>query len=124
MTMKTDPYRSHSVAAALAATVVTTVLLATLVESFEPAKRRPAATGRAPILQGEPGIPMSLNRFESCLAVLAPVRPGEGRCVAVVWLQAFALMAAYYLIRPVREALILAEGGAEGAMPSPSRRRS
>ena len=36
--MKTNAYRSHSVAAALAATVVTTVLLATLVESFEPAQ--------------------------------------------------------------------------------------
>jgi hypothetical protein len=36
--MKTNEYRSHSVAAALAATVVTTVLLATLVESFEPAQ--------------------------------------------------------------------------------------
>jgi hypothetical protein len=34
--MKSNSYRSHSVAAALAATVVTTVLLATLVESFEP----------------------------------------------------------------------------------------
>jgi hypothetical protein len=36
--MKTNPYRSHSVAAAVAATVVTTLLLATLVESFEPAQ--------------------------------------------------------------------------------------
>ncbi len=36
--MKTNPYRSHSVAAALAATIVTTVLMATLVESFEPAQ--------------------------------------------------------------------------------------
>ncbi len=36
--MKTNPYRSHSVAAALAATIVTTVLVGTLVESFEPAQ--------------------------------------------------------------------------------------
>lgn len=36
--MKTNPYRSHSVAAALAATIVTTVLVASLVESFEPAR--------------------------------------------------------------------------------------
>jgi len=53
------------------------------------------------------------NRFERCLALLAPLRPGEGRCVAILWLQAFSLMLAYYLIRPVREALILTEGGAE-----------
>jgi AAA family ATP:ADP antiporter len=53
------------------------------------------------------------NQFERCLALLAPLRPGEGRCVAILWLQAFSLMLAWYLIRPVREALILTEGGAE-----------
>jgi len=36
--MKTNPYRSHSVTAALAAAVVTTVLVSSLVESFEPAQ--------------------------------------------------------------------------------------
>jgi hypothetical protein len=36
--MKTNQYRSHTVAAALAATIVTTVLVGTLVESFEPAQ--------------------------------------------------------------------------------------
>ena len=36
--MKTNQYRSHSIAAALAATFVTTVLVSSLVESFEPAK--------------------------------------------------------------------------------------
>jgi len=36
--MKTNQYRSHSVAAALAATIVTTALVGTLVESFEPAQ--------------------------------------------------------------------------------------
>jgi hypothetical protein len=35
--MKTNQYRSHSIAAALAATFVTTVLVSSLVESFEPA---------------------------------------------------------------------------------------
>jgi hypothetical protein len=34
--MKTNQYRSHSIAAALAATFVTTVLVSSLVESFEP----------------------------------------------------------------------------------------
>jgi AAA family ATP:ADP antiporter len=55
----------------------------------------------------------SHTRFERCLALVAPVRAGEGRCVSILWLQAFSLMLAYYLIRPVREALILTEGGAE-----------
>ncbi len=53
------------------------------------------------------------NRFERCLTLFAPVRAGEGRAVAILWLQAFSLMFAWYLIRPVREALILTEGGAE-----------
>ncbi len=36
--MKTNQYRSHSIAAALTATFVTTVLVSTLVQSFEPAQ--------------------------------------------------------------------------------------
>jgi hypothetical protein len=36
--MKTKQYRSHSIAAALAATFVTTVLVSSLVESFEPGR--------------------------------------------------------------------------------------
>jgi hypothetical protein len=36
--MKTNQYRSHPIAAALAATFVTTVLVSSLVESFEPAQ--------------------------------------------------------------------------------------
>jgi hypothetical protein len=36
--MKTNQYRSHSVAAAVAAALVTTVLVASLVESFEPSQ--------------------------------------------------------------------------------------
>jgi hypothetical protein len=36
--MKTNQYRSNSIAAALAATFVTTVLVSSLVESFEPAR--------------------------------------------------------------------------------------
>lgn len=36
--MKTKQYRNHPVAAALAATFITTVLVSSLVESFEPAQ--------------------------------------------------------------------------------------
>jgi hypothetical protein len=36
--MKTNQYRNNSIAAAVAATLVTTVLVASLVESFEPAQ--------------------------------------------------------------------------------------
>jgi hypothetical protein len=38
ITMKTNQYRSHSIAAALAATFVTTVLVSSLVDSFDPAQ--------------------------------------------------------------------------------------
>jgi AAA family ATP:ADP antiporter len=55
-------------------------------------------------------VPDCLDR---CLSLLAPVRHGEGRAVAILFFQAFALMLAYYLVRPVREALILTQGGAE-----------
>lgn len=54
-----------------------------------------------------------LTRFERLLCLFTTVEAGEGRCIAWLGLQAFALMVAYYLIRPVREALILTEGSAE-----------
>jgi hypothetical protein len=45
--MKTNQYRNHPVAAALAATFITTVLVSSLVESFEPAQLLR--------IEGEPG---------------------------------------------------------------------
>jgi AAA family ATP:ADP antiporter len=54
-----------------------------------------------------------LNPFERFLTLCTTVRPGEGHCIGLLGLQAFTLMVAYYLIRPVREALILTEGTAE-----------
>lgn len=54
-----------------------------------------------------------LTRFERLMSLLTRVEPGEGNCVAALSLQAFALMVAFYLVRPVREALILTQGGAE-----------
>lgn len=55
----------------------------------------------------------SLTGFERLLLLFTRVQPGEGRCVGILGLQAFTLMIAYYVIRPVREALILTEGTAE-----------
>ncbi len=54
-----------------------------------------------------------LTLFERFLQLFAPVRPGEGHSVLLMLLQGFLLLLAYYLIRPVREALILAEGSPE-----------
>src|SRR5262245_38635270 len=54
-----------------------------------------------------------LTPVERFLGLFTRVMPGEGRCIAILTMQAFTLMLAYYLIRPVREALILTEGTAE-----------
>lgn len=51
-----------------------------------------------------------LSPIERGLRLLATVRPGEGRSVLLMLAQVFLLLLAYYLIRPLREALILAEG--------------
>lgn len=54
-----------------------------------------------------------LSPTERFLKLFTHVEPGEGRGIVFLTLQAFTLMSAYYLIRPVREALILTEGTAE-----------
>ncbi len=54
-----------------------------------------------------------LSTFESFLTPFTKVRPGEGRAIFILFLHAFLLMTAYYLVRPVREALILTEADAQ-----------
>lgn len=51
-----------------------------------------------------------LSHLERALRLLATVRPGEGRSILLMVTQVYLLLLAYYLIRPLREALILAEG--------------
>ncbi len=51
-----------------------------------------------------------LERF---LGLFAEVRAGEGGTVLLLTLNVLLLLTTYYLIKPVREALILAGGGAE-----------
>ena len=50
---------------------------------------------------------------ERLLGVFTEVRPGEAGLTAAMALLVFLLLTAYYLIKPVREALILQQGGAE-----------
>jgi len=52
----------------------------------------------------------ALERF---LSVFAAVRRGEGVTAFLLMVNVFILMTAYYIIKPVREALILAGAGAE-----------
>src|SRR5215471_14547645 len=53
------------------------------------------------------------SRVEKFLSHLADVRGGEGTGVLLLALNLFLLLAAYYLLKTVREALILTQGGAE-----------
>lgn len=52
------------------------------------------------------------NGLEKVLSYLADVRAGEGRGVLLLTVNVFLLLFAYYLLKTVREALILTEGGA------------
>ena len=58
-------------------------------------------------------VPVRLSIFEKFLSLFTKVRPGEGRGILILFVHAFLLLLAYYLIRPVREALILTEGDAQ-----------
>jgi AAA family ATP:ADP antiporter len=48
-----------------------------------------------------------LSLLERALAIVAPVRPGEGVTALLLAAALFLLLMAYYIIKPVREALIL-----------------
>src|SRR5262245_5928331 len=52
------------------------------------------------------------DALEKTLSYLADVRGGEGRGVLLLTVNVFLLLFAYYLLKTVREALILTEGGA------------
>jgi AAA family ATP:ADP antiporter len=53
------------------------------------------------------------NLLERILSVVCDVRPGEGMGALILAINLFTLLGAYYLLKTVRESLILAEGGAE-----------
>src|SRR5262245_59310340 len=51
--------------------------------------------------------------IEQFLGLFADVRGGEGATALLLTLNIFLIMTSYYIIKPVREALILSGGGAE-----------
>jgi AAA family ATP:ADP antiporter len=53
------------------------------------------------------------GRLERLLWIVYDVCPGEGLGPLILTINLFTLLAAYYLLKTVRESLILAEGGAE-----------
>ncbi|MBZ0267240.1 MFS transporter [bacterium] len=60
-----------------------------------------------------PNAPGKRGALERVLSVFAEVRGGEGVPVLLLAANVFLLLCAYYIMKPVREALILAGGGAE-----------
>jgi AAA family ATP:ADP antiporter len=54
-----------------------------------------------------------VSRVERALNVLTEVRPGEARTALLLGLNVFLILMAYYILKTVREALILGEGTAE-----------
>ena len=55
----------------------------------------------------------SLSAVERFLSLFANIRPGEGATALLLMVNVFTVLTAYYIIKPVREALILGEQGAE-----------
>ena len=53
------------------------------------------------------------NPVEKILGLFTEVKPGEGGTLLLLAVNVFLLLTAYYLIKPVRESLILTGGGAE-----------
>lgn len=62
---------------------------------------------------GSPKTRSERNALERFLGLFADVRAGEGLPVVVLAINVFVLLFAYYLIKTVREALILTQAGAE-----------
>ncbi|MEP5568321.1 MAG: Npt1/Npt2 family nucleotide transporter [Halioglobus sp.] len=55
----------------------------------------------------------STRWLDRLVHVFGDVRPGEGRMVLMMFLNVYFLLMAYYILKTVREPLILATGGAE-----------
>lgn len=51
--------------------------------------------------------------IERFLGLFAEVKPGEAPTVLLLTANVFLLLVAYLMMKPIREALILSEGGAE-----------
>ena len=58
----------------------------------------------------QPSKPQGLDRV---LNLFTEVRSGEGSTALLLALNVFLILMAYYVLKPVREALILGEGSAE-----------
>ena len=57
--------------------------------------------------------PPSATRLDRALRIVADVRAGEGATALLLALNVFLILTAYYVLKPVREALILGQGSPE-----------
>ena len=57
--------------------------------------------------------PASGSRLDRALRIFGDVRPGEGAAALLMLVNLFLLLVGYYVLKTVREPLILATGGAE-----------
>src|SRR5947209_207074 len=67
----------------------------------------------AGVIMASTAVPREQNILERLLSIFATVKPGEGLTAFLLMLNVFILLTAYYIIKPVREALILSGSGAE-----------
>lgn len=63
------------------------------------------------------------NPLERLLSVICDVCPGEGLGALILAINLFMLLGAYYLLKTVRESLILAEGEQRSKRTRPQRKR-
>ncbi|MGQ0721841.1 MAG: NTP/NDP exchange transporter [Candidatus Eiseniibacteriota bacterium] len=64
-------------------------------------------------MTGNPAVAARKGLLERVLGLFTEVRPGESGTALLLALNVFLLLTTYYIVKPVREALILAGGGAE-----------
>ena len=60
-----------------------------------------------------PGLIVKVSRVDRFLRLFTDVKPGEGITALLLALNVFLILMAYYVLKPVREALVLGEGSAE-----------
>jgi ATP:ADP antiporter, AAA family len=75
----------------------------------------PLAAAGSPVVTTPPtsdGTPQK-GLLDRILSIVSDIKPGEGLGALILSVNLFTLLASYYLLKTVRESLILAEGGAE-----------
>ena len=58
-----------------------------------------------------PAVPQSRSPLEKVLGLVADVRPGEAEVALLLTLNLFLVLFGYYILKTIRESLILTRGG-------------